>query len=243
MNATVKARASTSILATTDYIEGAQILGLLNDYIDSPNLGLCYGFCVAAYLDKLGKIDFNTNTCNATTINNVPKPYTDCVVESALLYFHIAQFISANTPSYYSKYGADDESTVDFTNMLATTRRLLTNTGPVILALIGYETESASEYGHAILVESCSVSYVDLQPVYTFQCYDPNYAGTSESTFTLSYISDPDNQLYNWILASDDYGFEYYIVEIRCITKDDFTFFDTYDFDLEYNSKSYVGST
>lgn len=229
-----------SIVATAP-AQISELHNRLDNMIGSTNYGLCYGSCIATYLDKIGKIDFNKNTCNSATLDTVPDPRTNLAVESVLLYYQFAQYINANQPAISAEYSTTTYSEA-FSKILATVCDTLTEYGPVILIYKGYKVDNPALLEHAIIVESCSISYSNGQPVYTFTCLDPNYNFRQNYTFRMSFIIGEDGFFENAILAYNGYD-EFYFIKISVITRDQLDFYDTYDFDGQYNTKSYVGTS
>ena len=67
--------------------------------------GSCYGMALSSVLDKTGQIGFNENFCpDAATLYEVVTPLESAAVESAINYYHIAQYIpylrSANCATF-----------------------------------------------------------------------------------------------------------------------------------------------
>lgn len=210
----------------------------LDEMLGSTNNGLCYGSCLAIYLDKIGKIDFNINTCNAATMSAVPKPRTNLAVESILTFYFFAQFIESNKPAFSAQRSTTSTPSTSFATLLTRISNAIDTYGPVFITLTGYNAELSTTYTHAVIFESYSLSYSNGTPIYTFNCLDPNHYFVSYGTYKMSYI--PAGELFEYgILGVDPGSTEYFITKIECFTKNEMDFYDSYDFDTQYNTKSF----
>lgn len=189
--------------------------------------GHCNGMCMAMYFDKVGKIDFNQNTCNATTMSAVSVPKLNSVVESVINYYQIVQ----SFPGWNQEVFTSDDA-----NLKAGAEAIynvLRNTGPVLMGftwLIDPNTNKKDTSAHRVIAISCTKTiYTSGKIVYSLTYYDPN-----ETTLVTKPLEYQNGKI-------SFYGKD--IVGIYYLSPDKMDFWDIFDFDGAYNTGDMTLST
>ena len=183
--------------------------GQLND-----NDGSCYGMSMVQYLDKIGKIDFNRNTCGAKNMGSVVAPIKNRIVESVINYYQLAQIPANRTERKYlnTSLGVGPSSLYNE----------IQKNGPVIF---NYTSESG--YSHCVIALDCedlgSGSY---GRNYSLTLLDPNVSGLRDAVLNVN----GNSVTLDWDTLQS----------LSFIPRAKVNFWDNYDFDYMYNSRSYA---
>ena len=155
--------------------------------------GACFGMAVTTALDKIGKIDFNTNFSATQNIHSVDLPKNNDGVESAICYYHMLQFVPSIV---HTQYGISDVQTlVD----IACDDRMF------VLGLSNYLE------GHAVLVYDIEQINEDK---YRLVAWDPKYPNTvthfiaDVSYGSFYYENNEINDYYNFTVYKTWDGFD-----------------------------------
>ena len=178
------------------------------------NDGTCYGMSTVQYLDKIGKIDFNRNTCGAKNMGSVVAPIKNRIVESVLNYYQLTQFPAYRTERKYlnTSLGVGPSSLYNE----------IQKNGPVI-----FNFTSESGYSHSVIALDCedlgSGSY---GRNYSLTLLDPNVSGLRDAVLNVN----GNSVTLDWDTLQS----------LSFIPRAKVNFWDNYDFDYIYNSRSYA---
>ena len=178
------------------------------------NDGTCYGMSTVQYLDKIGKIDFNRNTCGAKNMGSVVAPIKNRIVESVLNYYQLTQFPAYRSERKYlnTSLGVGPSSLYNE----------IQKNGPVI-----FNFTSESGYSHSVIALDCedlgSGSY---GRNYSLTLLDPNVSGLRDAVLNVN----GNSVTLDWDTLQS----------LSFIPRAKVNFWDNYDFDYIYNSRSYA---
>lgn len=196
---------------------------IIDSYRNKESNGSCFGMSVVLYLDKVGKIDFNKNTCNVSQMNAVSKPYSDPVVESVINYYHFTQFMPGISRHSYVQ---DVQSNVlTLRNGPGDIYEDVNASGPVILRYFFDSGDGVK--GHAIVVLSCNSPVrvaSNNSTSYGITYYDPNAIGIKQGEMIV-YNNTGAVKIGDRTLTGMDYMEKSYL-----------EFFNSFDIDSAYNN-------
>lgn len=200
-------------------------LKALDDLRNTAWKGHCFGMCATSILDKYGKIAFNENYGAGTTSISQVGAKTGTEQESALTYYHIAQYY--DNLSGLSKNPWDDLSQ----EFNTTVKKLQFAKGPALLSFT-----SSALYSHAIIVNSCTWNSTGDR--YYWKVYDPDTAQISQWTIKIEngfyYLPNGERILHINALANYTENGK----EINELNK-----FNYFDIDGYQNLKNYSSGT
>lgn len=221
MDSTIQSKLKNDITArfgNTAYTK--QCNNILNAVLNQPASGHCFGMSAAVYLDKVGKIDFNRNTCGENTMGEVSMPKSNQIVESVINYYQLAQSFPCRQETHYAK----DENNLRLG--AENTYNYIKENGPILFGFSWYtdQTQKVST-GHRVIATNCTkTTYSNGKIVYSLTYYDPNKARC---------ITTPMEYSNNTLKFYDQN-----IIAIRYTTLEQLAFWNDFDFDSTYNTRT-----
>ncbi len=187
--------------------------------------GSCFGISMVTYLDKIGKIDFNKNTCGAMDMYNVDIPKKNVNIESAINYYQVSQAFPGALPFIYTSNQGNLRS-----GLIALNQAVAND--PVILCY-GWKNNGVP-VGHAIIIEKCTkTTTASGETKYNLTVIDPNFPGKT----------------YNEITVKSNGAVQYYaygtvtLTNFCFLTRANLEYWNDFDFDGIYNNfKTYSSS-
>ena len=180
------------------------------------NDGTCYGMSTVQYLDKIGKIDFNRNTCGAKNMGSVVAPIKNRIVESVLNYYQLTQFPAYRSERKYlnTSLGVGPSSLYNE----------IQKNGPVL-----FNFTSESGYSHSVIALDCEdLGSSTYGRDYSLTLLDPNVSGIRDAVLNVN----GNSVTLDWDTLKS----------LSFMPRAKVNFWDKYDFDNAYNSKVYTSS-
>ena len=180
--------------------------------------GSCFGISMVTYLDKIGKIDFNKNTCGAMDMYNVDIPKKNVNIGSAINYYQISQKFPGALPFIYTSAQGNLRSGLISLNQAVAN-------DPVILCY-GWKNNGVP-VGHAIIIEKCTkATTASGETKYNLTVIDPNIPGKTHNEITVK--SNGAVQYYAYGTVT--------LTNFCFITRANLEYWNDFDFDGIFNN-------
>lgn len=166
-------RLKSTILASYGSANGPSAFQGLRDRLAQKCTGMCYGMSVVMMLDKLGKIAFNENYSNSSSMYGIKKSaVSKTTVESALNYYHVSSSLP-NENHYTLDIPISDQVEAAAKVMMASNR-------PCLFEHYYDSSSTGKRVGHEVIVNSCKKSGSS----YILDIIDPNGPTHTQKTLT-----------------------------------------------------------